>query len=232
MKKSKVPETQSIRSENDSTGFSYILPAPAMEGTVSVEKALANRRSHRSFVSGQISSQDISQILWAAYGVTKPWSGKNQTGEGLRTAPSAGGIYPLEIYVLIGNVKDIEPGVYKYIAAGHKITRTINEDMKSQLCAAALGQEMIMKAPACLVYSAVYSRVTERYGERGQDRYVCMDLGHSAENVYLQAEALNLGTCAVGAFKDEEVKAVMHMPDEEEPLYIMPIGRYFDKPEF
>jgi SagB-type dehydrogenase family enzyme len=151
---------------------------------------------------------------------------------GLRTAPSAGATYPLQLYVLIGKVTGIEPGVYKYVPQGHRIIRVIDRDVKASLASAALGQEMIKIAPACLFYSADFSLTTGRYGERGRERYVCMDLGHSAENVYLQAEALHLGTCAVGAFNDAEVRAVMQLPANEEPLYIMPIGRYYQKSEF
>jgi len=171
-------------------------------------------------------------MLWAAYGITRPLSGYPQTRGGLRTAPSAGARYPLEVYVLIGNVKDIEAGVYKYNQREHKIIRTIEIDVRKDLAAAALDQEMIYEAPACLFWSAVFSRNTSKYGERGRERYVCMDLGHSAQNVYLQAEALHLGTCAIGAFQDEEVSEVMQLPEDEEPLYIMPFGKYYNVSEF
>jgi SagB-type dehydrogenase family enzyme len=151
---------------------------------------------------------------------------------GLRTAPSAGARYPLEIYVLAGKVKGIEQGLYKYIPEGHKLIRTTDKDMRSDLCASALNQAMIKEAPAVLLFCAVFERTTERYGNRGRERYVYMDLGHSAENVYLQAEALHMGTCAIGAFNDDQVKAAMNLPEEEEPLYIMPFGYYFSKVEF
>lgn len=222
-------ETQQAQMSDES--LTYKLPAPQKEGSLSVEKALTRRRSHRSYLDKAISTEDVSQMLWAAYGITKPLS-YAQTRGGLRTAPSAGALYPLEIYILIGNVKNIEPGVYKYTAKDHRITRTIDHDAKPDLSEAALNQEMIKKAPACIFYSAVFERTTQKYGERGRKRYVCMDLGHSAQNVYLQAEALHLGTCAIGAFDDEEVKAVMQLPEEEEPLYIMPIGYYYKKSEF
>jgi SagB-type dehydrogenase family enzyme len=217
---------------SDNGQLTYTLPSPSFEGTVSVEKAIARRRSHRSYIGISISAEDLSQILWAAYGITKPLSGYPHTMGGLRTAPSAGALYPLQIYVLIGNVKGIEPGVYKYFSQGHKIVRVIDKDVRSQLCSAALNQSMIKTAPACIFYSADFSVTTQVYGNRGRERYVCIDLGHSAENVYLQVEALHLGTCAIGAFNDSEVRAVMQLPENEEPLYIMPIGRYFPKSEF
>ncbi len=216
----------------DDTSLTYQLPSPDVKGAVSVEEALANRRSHRSFQDRELSAEQLSQILWAAYGVTEPKPEYPFLRGGFRTAPSAGALYPFELYVLAGKVKGVEPGVYRYIAQGHKITRTIDTDKRAELCEAALNQEMIREAPATLFYSAIFSRMTKKYGERGRERYVCMDLGHSAENVYLQAEALHLGTCAIGAFIDERVSAVLQLPEEEEPLYIMPIGYYFNKKEF
>jgi SagB-type dehydrogenase family enzyme len=232
MNKNKPQEEVSPLVKSDSSQLSYSLPSPLLGGTVSVEEALSKRRSHRAYVDEQISAEDISQILWAAYGITRPMPGYPRINGGLRTAPSAGATYPLQVYVLIGKVKGIEPGAYKYVPLGHRIIRVIDRDVKASLASAALGQEMIKIAPACLFYSADFSRTTSQYGDRGRERYVCMDLGHSAENVYLQAEALHLGTCAIGAFNDAEVRAVMQLPENEEPLYIMPIGKYYQKSEF
>ena len=232
MENRKTSEKRVVLTKVDSVQLTYLLPSPHVEGTVSVEEALTHRRSHRSYLKDAISAEDLSQILWAAYGITKPSSVYIQTSGDLRTAPSAGAMYPLELYVLIGNVTDLESGVYKYIPKGHKIIRTINREIRRELSTAALNQEMISTAPACLFYSAVFSRNTQRYGTRGREKYVCMDLGHSAQNVYLQAEALNLGTCAIGAFNDVAVKEVMQLPEEEEPLLIMPVGKYNVGSEF
>jgi SagB-type dehydrogenase family enzyme len=210
----------------DSLQLRYILPSPDTYGNITLEKVLSHRRSHRSFLKNAIVAEDLSQILWAAYGITRPLQGYSQMRGGLRTVPSAGATYPLELYALIGDVKNIKPGVYRYLSQTHEIIRIIDRDIKKELSTAAYNQEMISNAPACLFYSAIFSRSTKRYGDRGYKRYVCMDLGHSAQNVYLQAEALNIGTCAIGAFDDLKVKEVMKLPDEEEPLYIMPIGKY------
>ncbi len=230
--KAKTPEEKTGLLMTQNSATTYVLPSPQTEGTVSVEEAIQHRRSHRSYLKDAISAEELSQVLWAAYGISQPLQGYPQMRGGLRTAPSAGARYPLEIYALVGNVKGIEPGVYRYDSREHKITMVMDRDVKQELSVAALGQEMISVAPACLFYSAVYKRTTDRYGDRGRERYVCMDLGHSAENVYLQAEALHLGTCAIGAFDDAAVKKVMQLPEEEEPLYIMPIGRYYDVAEF
>ena len=187
----------------DGDQLAYILPSPLMDGNVSVEKALANRRSHRNFVDKAISAEQLSQVLWAAYGVSRPHPDSPNRRGGLRTAPSAGAVYPFEIYIAVGKVKDIEPGVYKYISQEHKIVRTISGDIRESLSAAAIGQAHVKEAPVTILYTAVYNRMVQRYGDRGRDRYVCMDLGHSAQNVYLQVESLNMGTCAIGAFSDD-----------------------------
>jgi SagB-type dehydrogenase family enzyme len=180
-----------------------------------VEEALANRRSYRDFQDKAITEIQLMQILWAAYGFTSP--------DGLRTTPSAGATYPLEIYAVVGNVEGLAPGVYRYISGGHQIVRIVSKDVRHELCQAALGQRMVAEAPVSVFFSAVFDRTTKRYGKRG-DKYVYMEVGHSAQNVYLQAEALGLGTCAIGAFTDNSVKKILNLPDNEEPLYLMPVG--------
>ncbi len=228
----KPDEQKQSLMKSEAEALEYVLPSPVLTGMVSVEEALAGRRSHRSFTGEAISAEDLSQLLWAAYGITHPLSGYPQTQGGLRTAPSAGALFPLKIYVLAGKVKGIEPGVYRYSSREHKLIMVNGNDVREQLSEAALKQEMIKTAPAVIFYSADFSLTTARYGDRGRERYVCMDLGHSAENIYLQAEALHLGTCAIGAFNDQAVRNVMQLPENEEPLYIMPVGQYFRRAEF
>jgi len=196
---------------------SFYLPEPAITGEMSIEEALASRRSRRSFQGEALSVEDLSQILWAAYGVTEP-------GRGLRTAPSAGATYPLEVYVVIGNVSEFDAGVYKYDPFEHRITETKTGDVRNELSAAALNQTMIREAPITIVYTAVFSRIEGRYGQRGRERYVFMEIGHSAQNIYLQAEALGLGTCAIGAFSDSSVRDILEIPADEDPLYFLPVG--------
>ena len=207
--------------------LNYILPSYTTDGNISVEKALASRRSRRNFKDKPISTDQLSQILWAAYGITLPMPDIPNLRGGLRTAPSAGALYPLEIYVVAGNVEGLEPGIYRYISEEHKLVRVAYGDVRSELSDAALGQRMVRDAPASVFYSAVFSRMTGRYGERGI-RYAYIELGHSAQNIYLQAEALGLGTVAIGAFNDTRVRQILNLPSNEEPLYLMPIGYYYD----
>ncbi|MEZ5197352.1 MAG: SagB/ThcOx family dehydrogenase [Bacteroidales bacterium] len=202
------------------------LPAPQLSSGVSVEEAMLNRRSIREFKDIALSLEEVSQVLWSAYGITEERSQPAFLRGGLRTAPSAGALYPLDIYLAIGNVKGLKAGIYKYISEMHAIELISEGDVRKDLAKAALDQEFLEQAPVSLVFVAVYSRTTQKYGERGRERYVCMDLGHSAQNVYLQTTAMNLGTCAVGAFTDRMVSMSMLLKSEEEPLYIMPIGKY------
>jgi SagB-type dehydrogenase family enzyme len=192
------------------------LPAPRFESTVSIETALRNRRSIREYRNAPITLADLSQLLWATQGVTN--------AAGFRTAPSAGALYPLEVSVLVANVEGLSPGIYRYHPHGHTLSRTQEGDYRRVLTNAALGQSSIHDAAATLVITAVSQRTTAKYGQRGV-RYVQMEAGHAAQNLYLQAEALQLGTVAIGAFDDEAVKQGLHLPVEEEPLYLLPVGK-------
>jgi len=200
--------------EPSSKGEIIILPQPRYDSKTSVEKALLERRSVREYRNEPLALSEISQLLWSAQGTTKT----------LRTAPSAGALYPLEIYVVALNVKDLLPGIYKYKTQGHKLITVIKGDKRAEICKAALSQSPVKDAPAIIVFSAVFKRTTAKYGERGA-RYVHMEAGHAAQNAYLQAVSLDLGTVVIGAFNDDELKRAMNMPKEEEPLYIMPVGR-------
>lgn len=193
------------------------LPAPRSDSDTSVEEALLRRRSHRSFARSPLSLQEVAQLLWAAQGIT-------DKAQGFRTAPSAGALYPLEVYLVVGEVEGLFPGVYRYLPEEHALVMTLNEDRREELYKVSLFQGWIRAAPVVLVFTAVYERTTRKYGERGI-RYVYMEAGHAAQNVYLQAEALNLGTVVVGAFQDDGVKNALLLPKNEHPLYLMPVGR-------
>ncbi len=196
--------------------MSIKLPQPKYDGGISVESALQKRRSVREYKNLPISLSDLSQLLWAAQGITG--SG------GLRTAPSAGALYPLEVSVIAGNVNGLQAGTYVYKPEGHELLKTAGGDKRAELSRAALGQSAITDAAAVLVISAVYERTTVKYGERG-NRYVHMEAGHAAENVYLQAISLDLGTVVIGACDDEGVKKAANLTVREQPLYLMPVGR-------
>lgn len=192
------------------------LPSPKLKGKVSVEEALLKRRSVRDYRDEPLTLEEVSQVLWAAQGVTDP--------RGFRTAPSAGATYPLETYLVVGRVEGLAPGLYHYDPAEHRLIRLNDQDLRAELAAAALGQGWVKKAAVDIVFAAVYKRTTQRYGNRGI-RYVHMEVGHAGQNVYLEAVALGLGTVVIGAFHDDRVKKVLDLPEDEHPLYIMPVGR-------
>ena len=191
------------------------LPEPRMVSDVSVEQALKTRRSVREFQHQPLTLGEVSQLLWAAQGVTTYRS---------RTAPSAGGLYPLEVYLVVGNVEGLATGVYRYVPKSHGIKQILEGDVRKSLSIAAYWQKWVGRGAIALVFAGVYDRTTKKYGQRGH-RYVHMEAGHAAQNVYLQAQALGLGTVVVGAFMDSSVNSVLHMNDDEQPLSIMPVGR-------
>lgn len=200
------------------------LPAVITKGSMSVEECMQNRRSVRAYSDEALSLEEVSQMLWSAYGITKAIAPEHLRG-GLKTAPSAGALYPLELYLSVKNVTGLEAGVYYYEPNGHLLKLLKKGDISKELMQACYYQDFVESASANIIYSAIYSRMTVKYGNRGRERYVCMDLGHSAENVYLQAEALGLGTCAIGAFNDLNLQKLIQMTQTEEPLYVMPIGK-------
>jgi SagB-type dehydrogenase family enzyme len=192
------------------------LPAPRRDGNTSVEQALLQRRSVREYRNRPTALADVAQLLWAAQGVTEPASG-------FRTAPSAGALYPLEVYAVVGNVEGIQPGVYKYRPLGHELERVRSGDVRAELSAAALEQTWIGQGAIVVVFCAVYERTTAKYGDRGI-QYVHIEVGHAAQNLCLQAVSLNLGAGVVGAFHDRQVKRILNARANEEPLYVVPVG--------
>ena len=192
------------------------LPAPRYESKTSLEKALRERRSVREFKKETLTLSEIAQLLWSAQGIT--------ASGGLRTAPSAGALYPLEVYIIVGNVTNMKSGIYKYIPESHELVKVIEGDKRSEMSKAALHQSPITDAPAVIVFSAVYERTSGKYGERGI-RYVQMEAGHAAQNILLQAVSLNLGAVVMGAFEDDKVERAMDLKPDEKPLYVIPVGR-------
>lgn len=195
------------------------LPPPKHSGKVSVEEAIFKRRSIRSYKNEPLTLQEVSQLLWAAGGKTI-----DAVTGATRAYPSAGGIYPLEIYLVAGEVEGLAQGIYHYNWQAHTIKRIVEGDRRQQLMRATLRQRAIADAPASIVITAVYSKTISKYGKRGEVRYVHMDTGGAGQNIYLQAEALGLGTVIIGAFQDKVVKEILGVKGEE-PLYIMPVGK-------
>ena len=198
-------EGQEIKTRDE-----IILPKPRLKGAVSLEESIIRRRSVRSYEFKKLSPEQISQLLWAAQGIT-------ESERGLRAAPSAGALYPLEIYL----VK--EDGVFHYNPEDHSIEKKGARDVRSNIVISAWNQVFIQQAPVSIVICAVRSRAAKRYGARG-DMYVDIEVGHVAQNIHLQAVALGLASVPVGAFDEGKVKDILDLPRDTEPVYIVPVG--------
>jgi SagB-type dehydrogenase family enzyme len=194
------------------------LSPPQLKGKLSLEEAIAGRRSVRKYSTEPLALFQLGQILWSAQGITS--AGK------LRAAPSAGATYPLEILAFVGKetVDELQAGIYHYEVDAHSLSLNRPGDSRQGLAKAALDQGFIANAPMDIVICALYPRTSYRYGRRGE-RYVHMEVGHVGENIHLQAVALGLATVEVGAFDDEEVRKVSGLEEQIKPLYIMPIGK-------
>lgn len=200
------------------TQGSFTLPQPAYQGEISVERAIKERRTVRAFRPDSLSITQLSQLLWAAYGIT-------DERRGFRAAPSAGALYPLDVYAVVGKggVEVLASGVYRYHPARHSLEAVGKGDRRKEVAYAALTQMWIAKAPVVFVITAEYERITRKYGERGI-RYAHIEVGHVGQNIFLQAGTLGLGAGIVGAFRDASVIKAIGAPSEYVPLIIIPVG--------
>jgi SagB-type dehydrogenase family enzyme len=186
-----------------------VLPPPQLSSQNSLEEAIAQRRSHRSFGPQELSWEQIGQLAWSALGITggdPRW----------RSAPSAGALHSLELYLLL-------PGsIYHYDPVAHRFTFH-QPVLLSEVAAAALNQQFIAQAPCTFAFAANATRTTQVYKKRGWN-YVCMDLGHAAQNLLLQATALGLVGTPVGALDEAALNAILKLPADQQLLYLVPIG--------
>lgn len=196
------------------------LPTVQISSNVSVEEAIQNRRSVRRYTTDPLSLQDVSQLLWAAQGITDE---KTK----FRTVPSAGHTYSLEIYVLVGksSVNGLNEGVYHYNPFNNTLEQILAGDARSELSQAANGQPWVKEAPINIIITGNYQKMINSYkDERLSTRFVDMEAGHAGQNIYLEAEARNLATVALGSFNDDQVHQVLNLPNNERILYIYPAG--------
>ena len=192
------------------------LPEHQSKSSLSIEEAIQRRRSRRAYTGEPVLLADISQLCWAAQGIT-------EASAGFRAAPSAGALYPIELFLVVGN-SDLEPGVYRYHPSENSLAVVRRGDYRMQLREASLGQECVGNGALAFVITGAFDRTTVKYGDRGRERYVPMEAGHVAENISLQAQSLGLGTVTVGAFHDDQVREVISAPSQWTPLYVMPVG--------
>ena len=195
-----------------------VYPLPGQEKGVegSLMDLLHHRRTVRDFSPQPVSLAAVGQLLWAAQGISSP--------RGLRTAPSAGALYPLELHLIAGAVAGLPAGHYRYLPRGHALQLIDPGDLREPIARAALRQSWIAQAPALVVVSAVEARTTGKYGSRGV-RYVHMEVGHASQNLLLQALAMGLGAATVGAFDDAALNRLLALPSGEQSLVILPFGQ-------
>ncbi len=189
--------------------------SPSQESGVALEYCIRRRRSVRGFRDRTLTKREVGQLLWAAQGITGD--------DGERAAASAGALYPLELYVAIGNAASLSPGVYHYVPGQHELRLIALGQQRERLVEAARGQEWIATAPAVICIAADFGRTTAKYGLRG-GRYVYIEAGLAAEGLMLQAVALGLATTLVGAFDDDEVRRFLHLRANEVPACLVAVG--------
>jgi len=194
------------------------LPDPHGTWGPSLAEAIEARRSVRDYAAEPLSLEEFSRLLHAAQGVTEP-------RRGFRAAPSAGALYPLELYAVVNDVTGLEAGIYHYTAQEHALERVQAGDSRTAIMQAGFWQTFLGQAGVCFVLSAVFQRTRWKYRERTY-RYVMLEAGHVGQNLYLAATAMGLGACAVGAFNDDELNQVLGLDgDEEAALYIIVVGK-------
>lgn len=210
-----IGDESNSKPHQDTEGVIMKLPEPRYDSNVSLERSLPLRRSVRSYTDSSLTLQEVAQLLWTTQGINDPG--------GVRTPPSAGATYPLETYVVVGDAEELTPGVYRYDPGDHLLTMTAEGDKRTELAEAALSQQFVAEGAIAIVLTASYETTTAGYGDRGI-RYVHMEAAHAAQNLCLQATAMDLGTVVVGAFNDDRVAEVLGLSPDEHPLCIMPVG--------
>jgi len=194
------------------------LPKPDYKG-VSVEEAIKQRRSIRNYSKKPLTKTQLSQLLFSAQGVTNKIYDK-----ALRTAPSAGALYPFEVYVVVNNVEEVPQGIYHYSVLDHALELVKAGDFRDKITDAGLKQEMLGEAGVTFILSSIFDRVRTKYGERGY-RYAYMEAGHISQNLYLQSVSLGLGSVCAGAFLDEKVNQLIDVDGEKEAvIYLHAVG--------
>jgi SagB-type dehydrogenase family enzyme len=196
------------------------LSDPLTEGGAPIWEVVAARRSRRRFQDGPLRETELSQLLWATQGITQAVRGVE-----FRTAPSAGALYPVETYLVVHDVEDIEPGVYHYDVRHHRLEQLKRGDFRSKVARAALDQQMAAWSNVVFVWTAVFERSKWKYRQRAY-RYVYLDAGHIAQNLALAAVALGLGSCQIAALYDNEANDLLGVDGvEESTLYMTVVGR-------
>jgi SagB-type dehydrogenase family enzyme len=197
------------------------LPPPQKIGGLSTTEAILQRRSVRSYSNQDLSLEELSNLLYYTCGINS-----ERWGRKLRAAPSAGALYPIEIYVVLHRTEGLVPGLYHYAVKDHALEQLQTEDLRGEIVFRGLGQEFLGKANLVLVFTAIFQRLRWKYQERAY-RYALLEAGHLGQNVYLVGTSMGLGVCAVGAFLDDELNSLLGIDGQEEAaVYTLAVGKY------
>ncbi|MCX8037064.1 MAG: SagB/ThcOx family dehydrogenase [Candidatus Sumerlaeia bacterium] len=208
-----APQAPKKTRQRERVASNLQLPPPVLSGKMSVEEALSKRRSVRRFIRRELGLAQVGQLMWAAQGINRTSEGERK----LRTVPSAGQTYPLEVYLAS------QDGLFHYLPREHQLEWLDRTDLRGALAEAAAQQEFIREAPAVIILTAVPARTSARYGEQAP-RYIFLEAGHAAQNVQLQSTALEMGSVCVAGFFEEAVSEALKLPGDEIPLYLIPVG--------
>jgi SagB-type dehydrogenase family enzyme len=209
-----------VKEDTGEDVFKVKLDPPQTSGGGQIWEIIKNRRSIRSFAGRPVSKADLSNLLWAAQGITA-----RRRNFGFRTAPSAGALYPMETYLVVNRVQGLEPGIYHYEIEAHSLTSLKKGDFSDAVTRAAFNQETVRAADIVFIWSAIFARSKWKYKERA-DRYIYIEAGHIAQNLALAAAALGLGSCPVGAFVDDEMNNLLGLDGiDESVIYTTALGR-------
>ncbi len=209
---SQAPAT--VRAGEASFTATIELPPPVTDGGMSLEEALQRRRSTYEFAPGPLPLAEIGQLFWAAQGITGP--------DGKRSAPSAGALYPLEVFALTDDV------VLHYIPEGHRAASRPARPWRDELRRASFGQEVVARSPAVIVMAAVPARTEAKYGSLATD-FVQREAGHATENLLLQATARRIAAVSVGGIESAAVARILALPPGMIVVYVIPVGYEVDR---
>jgi SagB-type dehydrogenase family enzyme len=200
------------------------LPRPSLDGSVSVEKALATRTTARSYSPASLSLAQVAQILWAGNG-NIPTDAVSAATK--KVIPSARKTFPIEPYLVCGEgtVEKLPAGVYHYDADRHALKRIIEGDLRKPMSAACKGQSWIAQAPISVIVGAVFKRAEATSGPERGINFGVMEAGNANQNILLQARALGFETNTVGGIRDAELSKALKLPEDVRPIVLVTVGK-------
>ena len=206
----------------DGKFISLPLPVEISVTPIELRSAIESRRSIRQYARDPLTLNELAYLLWCTQGIVQ----RHEPYATFRNVPSAGGRHAFETYLQVNRVSDLEPGLYRYLAFSHRLMAIeTSPDVADRLMEACLRQDLVKESAITFIWSCVIYRMAWRYSERAY-RLVHLDAGHVCQNLYLAAEQLNCGACAIGAFDDELMARLLGIDGLEEfVIYCATVGK-------